>query len=615
MCKKLVAVTHLSVVLLCVTLLNPSAAIANSPLATRVPFIYRIIVSGCNHEPTKRVQTGFRVKGLAGIVTALHGVAGCNTIFARSDDDWFGDLTIARVDIENDLALLWSAPLAKRVTDGLKVLVTTPGQVDSKHYANIVAIGFPLNLPKARRIEDVRVLDRTALVNLLPNNYVNIFDDRKSPALDAPALSLQALLSPGTSGAPLINSDGYVVGVVEGGLGIGSGIAWAIPWDVVRLQSVSQKLSARLNELAKKDPQLAFSIAFEKEPIGAEGKKQSQASTSCDQQNPFALNPSQLDRLGCSDGGLVSFRYIVTQEFEHGFMIVFDDPNNSKFVAPNQQRKFYALADDGRAWRVFFLNETVPQNSSPNQQDWYTCEKPSPFSRPENSGIPWRGFGMVWCNYAEIKQALGKVKPGAGEVLTSTSFQSYFKGRVFQKSDTAFSVYLNTGDDVASATFLRGSWERVGPAVGSPQNEPVVAPAPPVVSSCVPPWFFQPHPAGCILQFREISAEFQNFQNGRIVYLADVAKSFVLFDGNSWLIHEGVLASASAAYAGQLGQPTTSPVTIKSCAGHTNDGTSVTAYVKDPFGGVTSWTILIDRSGQRPGKWRQIRNLSSVACR
>jgi hypothetical protein len=95
--------------------------------------------------------------------------------------------------------------------------------------------------------------------------------------------------------------------------------------------------------------------------------------------------------------------------------------------------------------------------------NWYTCER-APGQRPEKSGVPWRGFGKVWCDHPEVRRALGKAA-GYEEADIDASFQDYSRGRAFQLSEwrgipgwnekQAYVVYLDTADP----DFASGHWE------------------------------------------------------------------------------------------------------------------------------------------------------------
>lgn len=191
--------------------------------------------------------------------------------------------------------------------------------------------------------------------------------------------------------------------------------------------------------------------------------------------NPYGLERLQLQKLGCVAQDWVPSRLIVTQRFEQGFMIVFDDPSNSDFKKPNQQRRIYALADDGRVWRVYFDSDDVIQNTSPNPDDWYTCEG-KPGLRPKDSGVPWRGFGRAWCIYPQIRQGIGRVQPGSDEIKGTVSFQSYFTGRVFQINGEAYAyiVYLDADDSTIDNQFLTGTWKQRPAQTSIPSVQPSV---------------------------------------------------------------------------------------------------------------------------------------------
>lgn len=226
--------------------------------------IYRISAGECTSRSDAIAQTGFRVNGLSGIVTALHGVVGCRSVTASSGDDVLNDLEIVKADIARDIALLWSPRLAERSPVGL---VAAPrGDVTGQD--GLQVIGYPKGVFKPRPTTKIDILDRAQLADLLPPGQdFNALTKRASPAIDIDVLSIQAPLVPGHSGAPLLNREGRVLGVVNGGLDLGRiDMAWAIPWQDIQWQVVSRKVPGRvsaadvkrLNELAKLDIRLVF---------------------------------------------------------------------------------------------------------------------------------------------------------------------------------------------------------------------------------------------------------------------------------------------------------------------------------------------------------------------
>lgn len=188
---------------------------------------------------------------------------------------------------------------------------------------------------------------------------------------------------------------------------------------------------------------------------------------SCRIASRWQLSQTQLADLGCPISRPVDSRTVATQRFERGFMVIFDDDSNSSFQTPNQKRKFFALADDGRAWRTYFDPENTLQTTSPNADDWYTCNAQAG-RKPQESGVPWRGFGMVWCTYSDISVALGSVvvSPDNYEALGYAAFQDYERGRVFMilqlnngfvQSNRVFVVHLGRRVD-APSKIIQGAW-------------------------------------------------------------------------------------------------------------------------------------------------------------
>lgn len=248
-----------------VVLLWVGLAIAQSDNVQPIPYVYRIDIKGCKFEPVNRRQTGFRVQGVAGIVTALHGVADCKTIHATADggQEMFTDLVIQQVDIERDVALVTSAELEELPKVGL---LASPLSIAEILTATLRIVGYPRGLEKQDidAIESIR--DIESLDDVIPDAEEPAdFIKRKSPSLAIDVLNVQAQLLPGHSGAPLIDSADQIVAIGNGGLRGGTeGRSWAIPWLAVKLQAVDlAEIQQKLAELAAKDiAALAFSSTY-----------------------------------------------------------------------------------------------------------------------------------------------------------------------------------------------------------------------------------------------------------------------------------------------------------------------------------------------------------------
>lgn len=158
-------------------------------------------------------------------------------------------------------------------------------------------------------------------------------------------------------------------------------------------------------------------------------------------------------QLGCPSQAYVANRRVLVQVFERGAMILFARPDGA---LEGSGGTIYVLGNGGRAWRYI---STWSQPVSVPVDNLYVCQK-SPGLTPGQSGVPWRHFGRVWCDNAEIQRALGAAQ--GDEFLNATAaFQSYDNGRVFQISgwDNGFAAAINRPISVFLRTEREGEWE------------------------------------------------------------------------------------------------------------------------------------------------------------
>ena len=198
--------------------------------------VVQVISSGCPGEEGDRAGSGF-VLGEGGlIVTDLHVIAGCASYQVKYPGIDELPATVAHVLTARDLALLKvDHPPA---VPGLQ-LAAMPPQVKEE----LDVIGFPLGLP-AYDDAGLHVTLATQLTPALRDGLdPQTLDELKSvgsPTLDTQVVRVDGNLLPGNSGAPLIDYQGKVAGIGDGGLERGTvGIGWA-----TRPQYVDQLLNS-----------------------------------------------------------------------------------------------------------------------------------------------------------------------------------------------------------------------------------------------------------------------------------------------------------------------------------------------------------------------------------
>jgi hypothetical protein len=230
--------------------------VVNAPLSrAQDEYVYLVKMFGCAHSPTERSQTGFRVRGLKGLVTALHGVADCQKVTASSRKGLFLDqpLTLVKIDVDHDVALLSSPQLDASGSDGLEV----SGRVIWQSLESVTAFGHPYGISSLETTLTLRNPPLTPLKDLVPADPLSVLKERRSPNHLINVLSLQGNLLPGHSGAPILDTENRVIGIANGGLKEGfAGISWAIPFKDIDWDSPSS--GGRLKALAKLDPNILF---------------------------------------------------------------------------------------------------------------------------------------------------------------------------------------------------------------------------------------------------------------------------------------------------------------------------------------------------------------------
>jgi S1-C subfamily serine protease len=197
---------------------TPKAAATPSPTPTptaslTVPDIYqRVAPSVVTIRDGNDLGTGLIVADNGTILTADHVVTGGGSVTVTFADGTVANATVASANKQMDIAVLSPAKLPQVV-----VPATLGGGAEVG--AAVVAIGNPLGLTDSVSSGIVSGLDRTADTDTGKRSGLIQFD---------------AAVNPGSSGGPLLDSRGMVIGIVVAladpdGQDAFAGIGFAVP--------------------------------------------------------------------------------------------------------------------------------------------------------------------------------------------------------------------------------------------------------------------------------------------------------------------------------------------------------------------------------------------------
>jgi S1-C subfamily serine protease len=178
----------------------------------------RAIGDGLEFDEYARGATGSGVviidRGV--ILTSLHVVAGSSRVLVMFEDGLEADAEIVSQQPENDLAVLQ----AKQVPDDLHAatLRSAKSLIEGDH---VTAVGFPFGIGPSVS---------SGVISGLKREYQSPGGERRLSNL----IQFDAAANPGSSGGPLVNAAGEVIGIVTAILSAGekagfSGIAFAVP--------------------------------------------------------------------------------------------------------------------------------------------------------------------------------------------------------------------------------------------------------------------------------------------------------------------------------------------------------------------------------------------------
>jgi len=154
------------------------------------------------------------------ILTNLHVIAGAGRVRVAFADGLESDARVIAEHPEQDLAVLQ----AETIPDDLKAALVRPS-ADLKPGDTVVAVGFPFGIGPSVS---------SGVVSGLKRQYRS----QHGEALLSNLIQFDAAVNPGSSGGPLLNAAGEVVGIVTAMLDPGgggfAGIGFAVPIETAR---------------------------------------------------------------------------------------------------------------------------------------------------------------------------------------------------------------------------------------------------------------------------------------------------------------------------------------------------------------------------------------------
>lgn len=176
----------------------------------------KVATSGEETDDDGNVGTGVVIVDDGTILTNLHVVAGAERITLVFADGFESEADVVGTRPEHDLAVL----KAREIPDGL-VAATMRSTTGLALGERVVAVGFPFGLGPSVS---------AGIVSGLRREFVSPEGQRVLTNL----IQFDAAANPGSSGGPLVTSDGEVVGIVTGILnprqhGVFIGIGFAVP--------------------------------------------------------------------------------------------------------------------------------------------------------------------------------------------------------------------------------------------------------------------------------------------------------------------------------------------------------------------------------------------------
>ena len=189
-------------------------------------FVVKVRIEGCQGGDEPRGVTAFKLVGHEGLLTSLHGIAGCSR-FSVTSAPGFAGLEPVAMDFAHDLVLLSSPEI--EMTFDLSAGLQVGDPVSLRQPLDV--LGFPPDAARPFPVPVVINAQRVMSTWQETDFEAAIRLRMGSPSVEERLLSLVGgRLIPGHSGSPVIDLAGHVVGVLQGGF-LNVEIGFAVPID------------------------------------------------------------------------------------------------------------------------------------------------------------------------------------------------------------------------------------------------------------------------------------------------------------------------------------------------------------------------------------------------
>lgn len=254
------------------------------PVAKLNDYVFSIEVNG-----SEIAQTGFKIQGIPGIFTAMHGTIGAKSIHVyQAGLNMGGDkVRVSKVDFDRDIVLLRSPKIDEMPDRGFVVAKDNPKAFTKEGWM----AGYPSGITRAPRWVNVAFGEIKLLGKILNSQTAKEYNSQTFPNVEFPFLEINASVTHGQSGSPVLNAQGQLVGMIDGAFFNSSFLSWASLWSGVKLKSSeSEYRFRRISRLPKSSTLMSFSSGSAKSD-----KKGYESSPSQAKINEIMLEMSPID--------------------------------------------------------------------------------------------------------------------------------------------------------------------------------------------------------------------------------------------------------------------------------------------------------------------------------